>query len=288
METHKILQSDYLDLIFDKRNKSYGSYELRKHYNGRALKALGFTFAALLLGVGTPFVWGKMHAKEMMTPPEIKETVIAMNNGIHMEKVQPPKPPKPPVHPAATPPLAHTVRNTPPVIMKNNEVKPELKPPDVKELVDKVSGPANNPGQGGDAIAMNDKLPKGPVGDGRFPEGGPGGGGSEKKDDTPRKFAEEMPEYPGGAAALMAFLRSHINYPLAAREADIQGRVMISFVVNTNGEIENAVVARGIGGGCDKEALRVVNAMPRWKPGKQNGHLVKVYYTLPIAFTLDK
>jgi protein TonB len=72
-----------------------------------------------------------------------------------------------------------------------------------------------------------------------------------------------------------------------ARETHIEGRVTIKFVVNEDGSISNAKVVRAIGGGCEEEALRVINSMPKWKPGKQNGKAVKVYFTLPVNFVLN-
>jgi len=115
----------------------------------------------------------------------------------------------------------------------------------------------------------------------------------ESKDDEPQiqeqeifVFVEEQPEFPGGEEALMNYLSSNIHYPEQAKELDIQGTVIIEFVVETNGSVTNVVVKRGIGGGCDEEAVRVVKSMPKWKPGKQRGKPVRVRYTLPVRFQL--
>ncbi len=98
---------------------------------------------------------------------------------------------------------------------------------------------------------------------------------------------ESMPEYPGGMGALMRYLAENIKYPPLAKESGIQGRVFINFVVEPNGSISNVKVLRGIGGGCDEEAVRVVEKMPKWKPGKQRGKNVRVSYNLPVKFTLQ-
>lgn len=98
---------------------------------------------------------------------------------------------------------------------------------------------------------------------------------------------EAMPEFPGGMAKLMGYLGSNIKYPPFAKETNIQGRVFINFVVEPNGSISNVKVLRGIGGGCDEEAIRVVEAMPKWKPGMQRGKPVRVSYNLPVKFTLQ-
>jgi len=98
---------------------------------------------------------------------------------------------------------------------------------------------------------------------------------------------ESMPSFPGGMGELMKFLGQNINYPTLAKESGIQGRVFINFVVEPNGSISNVKVLRGIGGGCDEEAVRVVKSMPKWSPGKQRGKPVRVSYNLPVKFTLQ-
>ncbi len=98
---------------------------------------------------------------------------------------------------------------------------------------------------------------------------------------------ESMPEFPGGAGELYKYLGQNIKYPPLAKESGIQGRVFVNFVVEPDGSISNVKVLRGIGGGCDEEAVRVVESMPSWKPGKQRGKAVRVSYNLPIKFTLQ-
>ena len=98
---------------------------------------------------------------------------------------------------------------------------------------------------------------------------------------------ESMPEFPGGMGELMKYLAKNIKYPPLAKESGIQGRVFINFVVEPTGAISNVKVLRGIGGGCDEEAVRVVASMPKWKPGKQRGKSVRVSYNLPVKFTLQ-
>lgn len=100
-------------------------------------------------------------------------------------------------------------------------------------------------------------------------------------------IVEDMPEFPGGELALRKFLANAIKYPVIAQENGIQGKVYVTFVVSKDGSIQNAVIARGVDPALDKEALRVVNAQPRWKPGKQRGKPVNVSYTVPINFVLQ-
>jgi len=101
------------------------------------------------------------------------------------------------------------------------------------------------------------------------------------------EIVEDMPEFPGGMAALTAYLGKNIVYPVIAQENGIAGRVTVSFVVNQDGSIVDAVVARPIDPALDREALRVVNSMPRWTPGKQRGKAVRVRYTVPVVFRLQ-
>lgn len=100
-------------------------------------------------------------------------------------------------------------------------------------------------------------------------------------------IVEEMPAYPGGDAKLYEYLGKNIKYPQIARESGIQGRVFVNFVVEPDGSVSNVKVMRGIGGGCDEEAVRVIKTMPKWKPGKQRGKAVRVTYTIPVVFKLQ-
>jgi len=101
------------------------------------------------------------------------------------------------------------------------------------------------------------------------------------------KIVEEMPSFPGGEAKLMEYVAKNVKYPQIARETGIQGRVFVNFVVEPDGSVSNVSVLRGIGGGCDEEAMRVVKNMPKWKPGKQRGKPVRVQYMLPVNFKLQ-
>ena len=98
---------------------------------------------------------------------------------------------------------------------------------------------------------------------------------------------EVMPEFPGGDQAMMDFVAKNVVYPQEARDKEISGRVMVGFIVEKDGSISDAKVVKGIGGGCDEEAVRVVNAMPKWKPGKQKGKPVRVSFMMPFNFKLQ-
>ena len=98
---------------------------------------------------------------------------------------------------------------------------------------------------------------------------------------------EDMPEFPGGEQAMMDFVAKNVQYPKEAMEKEISGRVLVGFIVEKDGSISETEIVKGIGGGCDEEAVRVVKAMPKWKPGKQKGKPVRVHFMLPLTFKLQ-
>ena len=99
--------------------------------------------------------------------------------------------------------------------------------------------------------------------------------------------AEIMPEFPGGSAELLKYLSSHIKYPTMSQEMGSQGRVIVQFVVDKDGSITSPTVVRGVDAYLDKEAIRVISSMPKWRPGVQNGKKVRVKYTVPVVFRLQ-
>jgi protein TonB len=109
----------------------------------------------------------------------------------------------------------------------------------------------------------------------------------EEKEDEIFVFVEDQPGYPGGDEARLKYLRDNIKYPEMAKESGIQGTVYVTFVVEKDGRISNVKILRGIGGGCDEEAVRVIKGMPNWKPGKQRGRPVRAQFNMPIRFILQ-
>ncbi|MDX9883907.1 MAG: energy transducer TonB [Prolixibacteraceae bacterium] len=109
---------------------------------------------------------------------------------------------------------------------------------------------------------------------------------TEKEEDVPVWFADEMPEFPGGMPSLLKFIASSLRYPVVAQENGIQGKVFVTFVINKTGEVTGVRILRGIDPALDAEALRVVKNLPRWKPGRQSGKPVSVNYNVPIHFIL--
>ena len=265
MEPKTLLHADYLDIVFDNRNKNYGGYELRKHYDQR----LGKAGALMALSVGTLvcFSFINWNSSIVTHPSWTPVTPTFIDNTLPkvLPKVTHITPPPPP-------PQKLKVRIfTDPIVDRTDNV------PDDKTMTQNKNLTDARPGimaADGDSTGL-----------GTVPESGSGKGTiiEATKSDKPLVWVEQMPQFQGD---MNAFIAGLIRYPAAASEAGIEGRVCIQFVVNEDGSVSNATVVRGIGGGCDEEALRIVNAMPKWKPGKQNGSPVKVFFTLPIKFML--
>lgn len=109
----------------------------------------------------------------------------------------------------------------------------------------------------------------------------------KQQEEIPARVTEYQPEFPGGQAALLAYLRRNVNYPVLAQESGIQGRVIIQFVVNRDGTVTEPVVLRSVHPVLDREAVRVVSSMPRWRPGMQDGKPIRATYAIPVSFKLN-
>lgn len=266
MENQTILSADYLDIIFDGRNKLYGGYELRSHYASRAQKAM---LSVLFLCFGISLILF-FHREEVISLPI--EVYRPINPTVFSPLI--PSPKIEPTTPLRLPPASKLIANTVPKIVADNKVAP-------KDVI--TDGHPNGNVATGAGNANSDGIST--DGNGVVSEGnGTEEIISEPVINKPIRFATIMPSYKG---ELNDFLQKNLKYPAFARENNIQGKVIVEFIVNEDGSVSNAVVKKGIGGGCDEEAIRVVNSMPHWKPGKQNDKDVKVYLMLPIFFQLQ-
>ncbi|RAJ10851.1 outer membrane transport energization protein TonB [Chitinophaga skermanii] len=278
MDSAKILKSDFLDILFDGRNKEYGAYDLRKQYNKRVRNSIIATASLAVLIIGGYVISKSLKANEDTTKskPVIED--------IKLEDVKmpddPKTPPPPPPPPAPPPPVKPTVQFTPPVIKKDNEVPPEEEPPKIEEIKDKAVSTKTVEGDpnGIDPGLLSDSKGTGVV---------------EAPPPPPKEeiftFVENPPTFPGGEDALNKFLQKNVRYPHMASENGISGTVFVTFVVDSEGKIKDVkTVGAAKGGGLEEEAVRVVRSMPNWKPGKQNGRSVSVQFNLPIRFTLQE
>lgn len=253
------------DVVFRGRNQEYGAYQLRKRYNWTVTLILFGLGAALALGMGVKVLLS-LKDEEVVKEPVLDMTQIDLTPP-PVDKNEPPPPPPPP-----PPPVMETVKFVPPVIKDDaNEEEP---PPPQEKLTDTNVGTVTQEGDG-DAVVV--------------PDAG-NGTGTVIEEKAPEIFTvvEEMPEFPGGPAEMMKYIQKNIQYPQMAKEAGLSGKCFLKFVVNGNGDISDVQVLKGVPGcqECDKEAIRVVKSMPNWKPGKQNGRAVPVFFNLPINFQL--
>ncbi|QEH40717.1 energy transducer TonB [Chitinophaga sp. XS-30] len=278
MDSAKILKTDFLDILFEDRNKNYGAYELRKHYDKRVRNSILITASIALLIVGSYLIYMNIKANDVET---VKKPIV---EDIKLEDVKlpddPKTPPPPPPPPAPPPPVKPSVQFTPPVIKKDEEVKAEEEPPKIEEIKEKAVSTKTVEGDpnGIDPGLISDSKGTGVV---------------EAPPPPPKEeiftFVEQPPTFPGGDAALAKYLSNNIRYPHLATENGISGTVFVSFVVDSEGQIKDVkTVGAKKGGGLEDEAMRVVKKMPKWKPGKQNGRQVSVQFNLPIRFTLQE
>lgn len=272
----------WVEMVFAGKNKEYGAYKLRKGTSGRNIKALLILVIAAAL-VGGFLAWKvieQKQAEEQQAYMEAMELAKLQQQAKKEEKKK--EPVKPKVEMKKEIPVAReTQKFTAPVIKKDELVKEENQVKQMDKLDDKVAvGTENKEGVKDRTVeaVRNDIAVAAPP-----PTQAPKPEVATKVFDV----VEEMPSFPGGNGALMSYLASNIKYPVVAQENGVQGRVIVSFVVERDGSISDVRVARSVDPSLDREAQRVVKSMPRWKPGKQNGSAVRVKYTVPVVFRLQ-
>ncbi|HVI46779.1 MAG TPA: energy transducer TonB [Chitinophaga sp.] len=277
MDSTKIPWNDFLDVLFDGRNKDYGAYELRARYDNRVRNAIIGTTSIVLVLIGGYVVSNGLMAANHNTHPVLitKETVL---KDVKLPDPDPVIPPPPAT--LRTPlPQAATIDFVSPVIT-DQDVLPDEAPPRIKDTESQVVGSENKigieDGAGAELVDVgtgtNHVVDVPPAPDNK----------------GPLTFVEIMPQFPGGQDALFNYLRNHIRYPAMAQENNIEGIVTVQFVVNRDGSISDVKLgSMQKGGGLDEEAMRVVRNMPKWKPGRQNGQNVAVIFNLPVNFRLS-
>ena len=272
----------WVEMVFAGKNKEYGAYQLRKGTSGRNIKALLILVIAAAL-VGGFLAWKvieQKQAEEQQAYMEAMELAKLQQQAKKEEKKK--EPVKPKIEPKKEIPVAReTQKFTAPVIKKDELVKEENQVKQMDKLDEKVAvGTENKEG-------TKDRLAEAVRSD--IAVAAPPPPPAPKPEVSNKVFdvVEEMPHFPGGAAALQAFLSSNTKYPVVAQENGVQGRVIVSFVVERDGSITDVRVLRSVDPSLDREASRVVRSMPRWSPGKQNGSAVRVKYTVPVVFRLQ-
>jgi len=253
-QLHKYSNKTFDDIVFEHRNKQYGSYVLRGIAKRNTF--IGLSICSGLVGLLLMLYYLDFSFLKKMEPPLI----------IYPSEVTLSDPP--PIFetlPPAVPPAAEKIKSD---LLAEMEVKKdeEIKNKEDNPLAtEKVDTTANGTSQNG--INTNSTV----TGNGK----------------AVYQSVEERPQYPGGEKGLKKYLSDNLIYPEVAKENGIQGTVTVLFIVNEDGSVSDVKIQKGIGGGCDQEALRIVKEMRKWKPGKQGGQPVRVYQALPITFKLN-
>ena len=256
-----IFTNQWLDIVFEGRNKAYGAYELRKTNNKTATKALIIGAVVFAFAVSMPLILGLLpDSADEDAALDTKIVSIKLPPKEEVKKNLPPPPPPPP--------KVDQVKFVKPVVAKAEEVTEE--PPKTEEIKDKKLGAETIKGDPDAVLSVE------PVGTGTAAVV------EEAPDNTVYTTAgiEVKPDFPGGMEKFYKFVGS--NY-VAPEEEGLKGKVFVSFVVEKDGSLTDIKVIRDIGYGTGKEAIRVLKKSPRWSPGIQNGKPVRVLYSLPIT-----
>ena len=272
----------WVDMVFAGKNKEYGAYQLRKGTSGRNIKSLLILVIAAAL-VGGFLAWKvieQKQAEEQQAYMEAMELAKLQQQAKKEEKKK--EPVKPKVEMKKEIPVAReTQKFTAPVIKKDELVKEENQVKQMDKLDEKVAVGTE------DKEGVKDRTVEAVRSE--IAVAAPPPPPAPKPEVATKVFdvVEEMPSFPGGNGALMSYLNGNTKYPVVAQENGVQGKVIISFVVERDGSISDVKVARSVDPSLDREAQRVVKSMPKWTPGKQNGQTVRVKYTVPVVFRLQ-
>lgn len=268
--------SEWCDIVFEGKNKSYGAYEMRQSSTKRHLIAFGAMLLLVAIIAALPSIVSTVKAattapNEGYDGEYTMATIVDITPPIEEPKIPDMVVPEPPKL------IAAEMRFVPPTIVEDELVDPDKALTSMEDLTkSKITIGKHQMLEGSldkEAVRLDDirefeKVVE-PV-----------------KEKGPVTIAEVMPQFPGGEKEMYSYINTNLKYPTIAQENAIQGKVTIRFVVGKSGEILDAQILKGFDIACDKEALRVVKSMPRWIPGKQNGVPVQVYFTLPITFRL--
>ena len=272
---------EWSDIVFEGRNKEYGAYVLRVNSKRRHLKAAIWTLIGLFaIGIAVSSylsVQAYIAEQEAKITDQLDQQMVELADTQEeeeeeiQEKVEMPEPEALPEE------ILNTVKVTELLISKDEDVKAEdeIKTQDELKETETAFGATDFDKGTDDRNVVREYKNEVIV--------------EEKKPEPEQVFTavEQMPQFPGGDAALMKFLSSNINYPQVAMENGIQGRVIVQFVVTKNGSVGEVKVIRSVDRDLDKEAIRLCKSLPKFIPGKMNGQAVNVWYTLPITFKLQ-
>ncbi len=274
---------EWRDIVFEGKNKDFGAYQLRKASNGRHNRAMIAVVIVIAILFVLAFVVNTVIDKFEARPEDTNEQELtammdqtqeeAPEEEEELQKYEEEKPEALPEE------ILNTVKSSEIQIVEDKDVTEEIKSQDDLKQDDRAIGQTNFD-QGTDDINVVREHKEEVIVEEKKPE-------PPKEDNHVFTAVEQMPQFPGGDAALMKYISDHIRYPAMAQENNIQGRVVVQFVVTKTGAIGEVKVVRSKDPDLDKEAKRVVKSLPKFIPGKMNGQAVNVWYTLPINFKLQ-
>ena len=277
---------EWADLIFEGKNKNFGAYTLRRASDRRHNIAVLFVLIGLVVVLIGGYFWGKYsdfrrEQRELELQAQIEQQLADMaaaeEEAPQEEEEIPQAMEEPQAEEALPEEILNTIKDTEIAIAADEEVTEDITSKDEVAESTAAAG-ATTFDQGTDDLNVvrehKDEIIV------------------EEKHEAPVKeeifnAVEQMPQFPGGEAELLKYISTHIKYPTMAAENNIQGRVVVKFVVQKNGKVGDVIVLRGKDPDLDKEAVRVVKTLPDFIPGKMNGQSVSVWYTLPIQFKLQ-
>ena len=271
-----LISNDWIELVFAGRNHAYGAYQLRKSTGKRNLWSMVFVAAvAALAYVGLAAYNTYQEQQKARFEAEMEASLLEQKKEAKVEK----KTEAPKIEVQKVEKVKSSIAFTPPVIKKDSEVKPEEEMKTQDELNENKTAIGafdvkGNDEEGGTVLKAVEEI--------ATPE-------PPKHEEENKVFdvVEQMPSFPGGPSALMAYLSSHVKYPAVAEENGIQGRVTVQFVVEKDGSVTDVKTMKSVDPSLDREAERVVRSMPKWIHGKQNGSAVRVKYFVPVVFRLQ-
>jgi protein TonB len=256
-----LIKNQWIEIVFEGRNKLYGAYELRKTNRKTSMRALIIGSILFSLAISAPLIASYLPDSGSETDNDIKITAVKLPP---KKKVEAPKDLAPPPPP---PPKQDMVKFVKPVVAKAEDVTED--PPKMDDIKDKKTGAETIKGDP-DAVLSIEEPGTGPVTE------------IIAEDTSVHSLAgiEQKPEFPGGIEKFYQFVGKNYQAP---EEEGLKGKVYVTFVVEKDGSLTDIKVVRDIGYGTGKEAIRVLNKCPKWLPGEQNGKKVRVLYSLPIT-----
>lgn len=282
MNESYLFDMTFNNVVFAGRNKAYGAYELRQTYSRNVLYAALLAIFSFTAALGWPlFKKNQVEMSKQLTPPGKEDKVLEMPPFILMP------PPVPPVQETTVErprieqleQIQRVIPFTKPTIVQDKSLVTGPEMPDQDQLKGALIGTTAQDGE--NSGNQNISAAAGE-------HDGTGNGTGEVPTKEVYNFAAEMPYFEGGEQGLLKYISRKIKYPREAVNEQVEGMVVVRFVVNRQGEITDATILKGLGYGTDEEALRVINSMPSWTPGRQNGKPVAVRYTLPIRFSMKR